>query len=117
MTQIQQDLQQLGTDARAEFGDDASKVETAATSLQSSVAAAKPDPSASTLSAVGTEIQAVEQQSVSAAGRGLRHLLSGTSTARSPPVLYAMAPSRAQGGRATCHRPSCSDVRDVILAG
>ena len=73
VTQIQQDLQQLGTDAKAEFGDDASKVETAVTSLESSVAAAKSDPSASTLSAVGTEIQAVDS-SLSA----LQDAVSGT---------------------------------------
>jgi hypothetical protein len=53
-----QDLQQLRTDAKAEFGDDASKVETAVTSLKSSVAA--PNPSASTLSAVGAAIQAID---------------------------------------------------------
>ena len=43
LTQIQQDLRQLSTDAKAEFGDDVSKVETAMTSLRSSVAAAKSD--------------------------------------------------------------------------
>jgi hypothetical protein len=59
LTQIKQDLKQLGTDAKAEFGDDVSKVETAMTSLQSSVAAAKSERTASSLSAVGTAIEGV----------------------------------------------------------
>ena len=59
LTQIRQDLQQLGTDAAAEFGDDASKVESAVTSLRRSVATDMSEPSASTLSAVGAAIEGV----------------------------------------------------------
>jgi hypothetical protein len=59
LTQIKQDLQQLGTSAEAEFGDDVSKVETAFTSLQSSVAAAKSERTAASLSAVGAAIEGV----------------------------------------------------------
>ncbi len=65
LTQIRKDLQQLGTSAKAEFGDDASKVDSAVKGLQSSVSAAKSAPSASTLSAVGTAIKGV-QSSLSA---------------------------------------------------
>ena len=60
LTQIQQDLKKLQTDAKAEFGGEASKVKTAVTSLEGSVNAAKSDPTASTLSAVGTAIKGVE---------------------------------------------------------
>jgi len=59
LTQIKQDLAQLGTSAEAEFGDDVSKVETAFTSLQSSVAAAKSERTAASVSAVGTAIEGV----------------------------------------------------------
>jgi hypothetical protein len=59
LTQVKQDLQQVGTDAKAEFGDDVSTIEAAVTSLQSSVAAAKSGPTAATLAAVGTAIEGV----------------------------------------------------------
>ena len=50
LSQIQRDVQQLTADAKAEFGDEASKVKSTVTSLETSVASAKANPSASTLS-------------------------------------------------------------------
>jgi hypothetical protein len=73
LTQIKGDLQQLTTDAKAEFGDDVSKVDSAVKGLQSSVTAAKSAPSASSLSAVGTAVKGV-QSSLSA----LQDAVSGT---------------------------------------
>jgi copper chaperone CopZ len=60
LTQVQKDVRQLGTDAKAEFGDEANKVKTAVASLQGSVTAAKSDPTASTLSAVGAAVRTVQ---------------------------------------------------------
>ncbi len=73
LTQIKKDIQQLVADAEAEFGDDASKVKAAVTSLQSSVAAAKSDPTATALSAVGTAVGGVQSSLVA-----LRDAVSGT---------------------------------------
>ena len=60
LTQIKQDLQQLGADAKAEFGDEADAVRAAVTSLEESVDGAKADPSGTTLSAVGTAVTGVD---------------------------------------------------------
>ena len=73
LTQIKQDLDQLVADAKAEFGDDASKVQTAVTSLQSSLAAAKSDQSATALSAVKTAVGDVQSSLVA-----LKDAVSGT---------------------------------------
>jgi ABC-type phosphate transport system auxiliary subunit len=58
--QVQQDVRQLVTDAKAEFGDEASKVAAAVQSLQSSVHSARSEPNATTLSVVGTAVQGVD---------------------------------------------------------
>jgi hypothetical protein len=60
LSQVQQDVRQLVTNAKAEFGDEASTVESAVQSLQSSVDSAKSEPNATTLSAVGTAVQGVD---------------------------------------------------------
>jgi hypothetical protein len=57
VSQIQQDVKHLGSDAKSEFGGDVDQVSSAATQLEDSVNAAKANPSASTLGAVGTAIQ------------------------------------------------------------
>jgi len=60
LTQIKQDLQQLGADTKAEFGDEADAVRASVTALEESVDGAKADPSSTTLSAVGTAVTGVE---------------------------------------------------------
>jgi hypothetical protein len=59
LSQVKQDLQQLVMDAKAEFGDEASKVQTAVTALQGSVATAKSERTASSLTDVGTAVGVV----------------------------------------------------------
>lgn len=70
VTQIQEDVAQLRSDAKSEFGDEVDQVQSMATTLEGSLEAAKSAPSPSTLSAVATAIESVDS-SVSALGDAL----------------------------------------------